>query len=97
MFPLYIQNIGLIHKAIIQSGVDMNPWAQPAFKGVSYNRTRSFADQVKCKKDLLPTKWDQTMECLRETSAEALTLGFYALYVSIKSNLLYIFETHFFL
>lgn len=62
----------------------MNPWGQPAFEGVSHNRTRTLAIHLNCNYDIRDTEWHETMNCLRRLSAKALTVAFYELYVSIK-------------
>lgn len=74
---------GLIHRAIIQSGVNMNSWAQPAFPTVAHDRTIIFAHNVDCNKYIYHKQWVPTMNCLRKVSAETLTIASKVLYVSI--------------
>lgn len=70
---------GLFSKAIAQSGTNLAAWSQPAHKGVAVQRTTKVAEMFNCHK---PKSWPQTLDCLRQVSAENITASFYDFFVS---------------
>lgn len=70
---------GLFSKAIAQSGTNLAAWSQPAHKGVAVQRATKVAEMFNCHK---PKSWPQTLDCLRQVSAENITASFYDFFVS---------------
>jgi carboxylesterase type B len=64
---------GLFHKAISQSGNLMNPWADPAPKGLAKMRAVRLADSMGC--SISGTSMKEMVKCLREVPAEKITLA----------------------
>lgn len=73
--------IGLFHRVISQSGVNLNPWAQPAHTGVAEKRAAMVGEKVGCKKQ--GSDWAAMINCLRKVDAAAITETFYDFFVSI--------------
>ncbi|XP_055308049.1 juvenile hormone esterase isoform X2 [Sitodiplosis mosellana] len=65
---------GLFSKAIAQSGTNLAAWSQPAHKGVASARAAKLAESFKCYE---PNNWSNTLDCLRQVSAENITAAFY--------------------
>lgn len=72
---------GLFTKAIAQSGVNFDAWAQPAHKGVSARRATKLAEMLGCGKS---DKWGQKIDCLRRASAKDVTAAFYDFFVGSR-------------
>lgn len=64
---------GLFHRAISQSGTLMNPWADPARKGLAKMRAVRLADSLGC--PISGTSMKEMVKCLREMPAEKITLA----------------------
>lgn len=70
---------GLFTKAIAQSGVNLDAWAQPAHDGVAAKRADRLADILGCEKS---NDWKQKIDCLRDAPAKDVTAAFYEFFVS---------------
>lgn len=70
---------GLFTKAIAQSGVNLDAWAQPAHDGVAPKRAAKLAQMLGCGKS---SDWGQIINCLRSASAGEVTAAFYDFFVS---------------
>lgn len=70
---------GLFHRAISQSGTLMNVWSDPARKGVAKMRAIRLADMMGC--PISGTSMKQMIECLKNVSAEKITLAQFEFYV----------------
>lgn len=70
---------GLFSKAIAQSGTNLAAWSQPAHKGVASARAAQLAESFECYE---PNNWSNTLNCLRNVSAENITAAFYDFFVS---------------
>lgn len=66
---------GLFHRAIIQSGTYLNPWAQPAHKGVAPSRAERLGKMLNCNSG--QSDWKEMIECLQTKPAENITATFY--------------------
>lgn len=64
---------GLFHRAISQSATLMNPWSDPARKGLAKMRAIRLADMMGC--SISGTSVKKMMECLREKPAEKITMA----------------------
>lgn len=71
--------LGLFHRVISQSGVNLNPWAQPAHIGVAEKRAAMVGEMVGCKKQ--GSDWAAMINCLRKVDAAAITETFYDFFV----------------
>lgn len=72
---------GLFHKAISQSGSLMDPWADPARKGVAKMRAVRLADMLGC--PIIGSSMKEMVKCLRKVPAENITMAQTAFYVRI--------------
>lgn len=68
---------GLFHRAISQSGTNLDPWAQPAHRGVAETRAKRLGEMMGCIED-----GDAMIECLRKVPAANITAAFYDFFVS---------------
>lgn len=59
---------GLFYRAISQSGNLMNPWADPAQKGIAKARALKLAELMNCSTSETSTK--EIVECLRKAPAD---------------------------
>ncbi|KAL5279149.1 CES5A.2 family protein [Megaselia abdita] len=55
---------GLFHRAIMQSGIFFNPWAQPLHKGVARKRALKVAEWVNCGNE--KGNWAEIVSCLKQ-------------------------------
>lgn len=70
---------GLFTKAIAQSGVNLDAWAQPAHDGIVAKRAAKLAEMLGCKTSI---GWKQTIKCLQSISAKDITAALYDFFVS---------------
>lgn len=77
----YILISGLFHKAISQSGTNLNPWSQPAHEGVAAKRAVQLGNMVGCSTP--ENDWSGLIKCLRTVSADEITKQVYNFFVSI--------------
>lgn len=71
---------GLFHKAISESGTNLNPWAQPAHEGVAAKRAQELGEMMGCPK-AGKNNWSEMLDCLRTVPAEKITAAFYDFFV----------------
>lgn len=71
---------GLFHRAIAQSGANLDAWAQPAHVGVAAKRATKLADILGCERS---DDWKFTIDCLRNASARDIAIASYDFYVSL--------------
>lgn len=69
---------GLFTKAIAQSGVNLDAWAQPAHEGVAARRAAKLAEMLGCGKS---GDWGRKIDCMRSASAKDVTAAFYDFFV----------------
>lgn len=81
---------GLFHRAISQSGSLMNPWADPARKNLAKMRAVRLADLMGC--SVIGTSMKNMIECLREVSAEKITMAMLQFQVKMQINFLLLFN-----
>lgn len=75
---------GLFHKAISESGTNLNPWAQPAHQGVAPKRAAELGEMMGCPKKLGLNNWAGMLDCLRKVPADKITAAFYDFFVRIS-------------
>lgn len=75
---------GLFHGVISQSGTNLDPWAQPAHKGVAEARAEKLGTLVGC--PLKNKNWKNMINCLRTKDAARITEIVYDLFVSINKK-----------
>lgn len=73
---------GLIHGVISQSGTNLDPWAQPAHKGVAESRAEKLGNMMNC--PLENKNWKKMVECLRKKPANQITEALYDFFVGLK-------------
>lgn len=64
---------GLFHRAISQSGTLMNPWSDPASKGLAKMRAIRLADMLGC--PISGTSIKEVINCLRKVPADKITIA----------------------
>lgn len=74
---------GLFSKAIAQSGTNLAPWSQPAYKGVALKRAKQLAQYLGC---YMPGDWSKTINCFLDAPAANVTQAFYEFFVSDKNT-----------
>jgi carboxylesterase type B len=72
---------GLFHKAISQSAALMEPWADPARKGVAKMRAVRLADMLGC--PIIASSMKEMVKCLRQVPAENITMAQFQFHVCI--------------
>lgn len=66
--------LGLISRAIAQSGTSLTAWGQPPHKGVAPKHAAKLAKVFDCE---TPNDWQKTIDCLRNVPAENITSATY--------------------
>lgn len=76
----YFFFLGLFHRAIAESGVNMAPWALPARKGFARQQTTKLAKIFDC---YTPNDWARTLDCLRTIPSQNITATLEDFFVSV--------------
>lgn len=80
LFKLISFFLGLFHRAIAESGVNMAPWALPARKGFARQQTTKLAKIFDC---YTPNDWARTLDCLRTIPSQNITATLEDFFVSV--------------